>query len=248
MRGVARFFWLVPLLLAGSARAEWTLGGSVGASRTVDSDVTLSDGSTRLVFESVSWDDESFRSPIYYGIRVGHWFDRRPRWGLLLEFTHAKMIADLDSPVRARGVRGGEAVDRLAPLRASFLDLGFSHGHNLLTVSALHRWLPERGADRFGRLRPYLRLGAGIAIPHVESWTVGGRTSEYQLAGPAIEAGAGLDVLLARRFSIFVESKVAWVEIDAELASGGTVTVRPWTHQVVLGFAGAIGTLPARRF
>ena len=120
---------------AGSNR-----GAYLGKSSTIDSNVQLNqpDG-TDLDFHGVGWYDESWVNPKYYGFRLSYWNRNAPRWGFVVDFTHAKMYAELDATVRVTGSREGEPVDGEELLGDTFDSLSISHGHNTLTFNGFHR-------------------------------------------------------------------------------------------------------------
>ena len=62
-------------------------------------------------------------------------------------------------------------------------------------------------------------LGAGAAFPHVEVRTIPdqGKTFEYQLTGPAVQALLGASVDIAYGFSVFAEYKANYSWNDADL-------------------------------
>lgn len=202
---------------ARSASAEWAFGGFLGASFTGTSRVTFDEpGSPGVSFEDVSFRGEPFRSPPYYALRVARFLDSSPHWGLAVDFTHAKAIASLDGAI-------GE----------TFSNLQLSHGHNLLTAGALFRFRP--GGER---VRPYVGLGGGIAIPHVEVATRSGvRTEAYRLAGPAAQALVGASLGVAERFDLAFEYRLGLARIDAELSEGGRLLASLVTQQLTFGFS-----------
>ncbi|HRD76939.1 MAG TPA: lipid A oxidase, partial [Hyphomicrobiaceae bacterium] len=72
------------------------------------------------------------------------------------------------------------------------------------------------------RVRPYIGIGGGIAVPHVEVWFPGAnaveRTNEYQYAGPAAQAVAGFEIS-AGRVTYFVEYKFTYAWISSTLTA-----------------------------
>jgi lipid A oxidase len=198
----------------------------------LDTDVEFKqDSETALTFEDISWSGESFRSPIYYGLRFSYWFDHAPRWGLGLDFTHAKMITDTNQIVAVSGTRAGVNTARRERLRRTFRRFELSHGHNLLTLNGLYRFSP---ADLF---EAYVGLGIGAALPHVEAETANGETSEYQLAGPAAQGLVGVSFDLITQLSVFIEYKLSYADIDAELQGGESFHVQPWTNHFIFGLS-----------
>lgn len=233
-------FLLIVFPALNTAHAELVLSVYGGAAGTYDSDVKLKQpGGTDLTFSKVSWDDDSFESPPYYGLRLAWWLKGSPKWGFMLDFTHAKMIADLSQVVAVDGSRDGMPVTGQEPLTATFDNLQFSHGHNMLTFNLMHRWFAggERDKTFLGRLQPYVGLGAGVAYPHVEIEVGGVKTEGYQLAGPAVEGLAGFNFDIFRHLSVFTEIKAAYAEIKADLKDGGTLEVKPLTGQLALGLS-----------
>ncbi|HEX2115124.1 MAG TPA: hypothetical protein VHM01_12025 [Alphaproteobacteria bacterium] len=222
---------MIGLLIAPSAKAEWRISVYGGGSHTFDSDVKLRQpGGTDLTLKDVPWRDESFESPIYYGARLTYWFEDSP-WGLALDFTHAKMIANTGDVVEVSGTRAGMPVSGQEPLGGTFSNLQISHGLNLLTLNGLYRLrLPVA-------IEPYAGIGVGVAIPHVETEIAGVATQDYQLAGPAAQALVGINAPVHGRFSAFLEYKLSYANIDGDLSGGGTLEVEPWTNHFVLGLS-----------
>ena len=222
----------------GAARAELFISGYLGKASTLDSDVELTrPGDTNLTFSDVSWEDDSFYNPLYYGYRLGYWFKNQPRWGVAIDFTHAKMYGELEKTVDVSGVRNGTPVSGQERLDDTFESLSFSHGHNLLTLNGMYRWMdlgtsPE---EFLNRLQPYILAGLGLAIPHVEVTLDGDQTEAYQTAGWAAQAGGGLDVDITRWFSLFAEYRLSYADIEADLQGGGTLKTEPWTHHFTAG-------------
>jgi lipid A oxidase len=227
--GVA--FAPVILAFASIAHAEWRVSVYGGASYTFDSDVKLKQpGGTDLTLHDVPWSDESFKSPIYYGARLGYWFNDSP-WGLALDFTHAKMIANSGDVVEVSGSRAGVPVSGQEPVGNTFSNLQISHGLNLLTLNGLYRLRPPIGIE------PYAGLGLGVAIPHIETRTGTVETQGYELAGPAAQALIGIDAPVYKGVSAFVEYKLTYARISGDLEGGGTLDVNPWTNHFVFGLS-----------
>ena len=123
------------------------------------------------------------------------------RWsgpfGILVDFLHNKAIARLGKGAHGRRISNGVVEDVAttgtlkgqpapSPLRLTdlFDRLEFTHGHNTLMLAGMARLMP------FAQMvRPYVGVGAGVAIPHVEVWFAGApneqRRNEYQAAGSA---------------------------------------------------------------
>lgn len=223
-------------LTPSAAEGQFAFGAYLGKSSTLDCDVRLRQpGDTDLTFHDVGWYDESWVNPKYYGFRLAYWKRSTPRWGLMLDFTHAKIYAELDATVRVTGNREDEPVDAREPISDTFSELAMSHGHNTLTVSGVYRWLTRNRSGDARRLTPYIGFGIGMAVPHVEVQTGDSVTAEYQLAGPTVQGLAGLDVRIAWGFSIFAEYRINYANLSAALTGGGSLILAPWTNHLSTG-------------
>lgn len=220
------------------AMAEFEASLYLGKSSSQDSDVSLSlPNNTHLTFHNVGWDDRSFENPVYYGARIVYWLPRARSWGLGVDFTHAKIYADLNASVRVSGVRTGTPVDTREPLRNSFSDLAMSHGLNQLTVNVLYRW---RHRER-GGLAPYVGAGVGLAYPHVEVTTGGNTTDEYQLAGWVVGGLAGIKYEFGNDIAAFGEFKLSYTDVHANLMGGGDLDTSVWTQHFNMGISYRFG-------
>ena len=219
----------------GDASADLQLGAYLGPAYTSESDLNLAQpGGTDMTFRDIAWEGKPFRRPPYYGYRAIYW--PGDRYGIMLDFTHIKAIAIKDRPVQQSGFKDGDHVPSQAPVSATLKRLEFTHGYNLLTLNAL-----RRGAPRGPNLIPYVGLGLGVAIPHVEVQRTdppqSARTDEYQITGPALQVLGGIEWRFGRRLSLFVEYKLSCAMIRGDLVGGGKVTTNLCTHQLPLGLA-----------
>jgi lipid A oxidase len=110
--------------------------------------------------------------------------------------------------------------------------LSMSHGHNTLTFNGFYRWMSPGSAQK---LTPYVGLGLGIAVPHVEVKMGDSVTEEYQYAGATIQGLAGLDLHLWKGFSAFAEYRLNYARLDTDLTGGGSLKVAPWTNHLSAG-------------
>jgi hypothetical protein len=201
---------------------EIVIAGYVGAPFYHRSDVHLTrpDG-TDLQLKELGWDGDALHFPIDGGVRSVQWWQS---FGFMVDFLHNKAVArlgkgahgrKLSNPVIEEVETTGTLAGKPAPPRLKLTDLfdrlEFTHGHNVLLFTPLLR-LPSLTS----RVRPYVGVGGGFAIPHTEVWFRGDsravRTSEYQFAGPAAQLVAGLEFRTGRG-SYFVEYKFtqAWI-------------------------------------
>jgi lipid A oxidase len=208
-----------------AARAEFQISSYGGANTANDSDVTLNTPLVNGTFD-VDWFGDSFKRPLYYGYRATWWLTHfnRPRWGVAIDFTHAKVKADLDDPA----------------VGGSFSTLEMTNGINTVTLNALYR----RPLDN--RFSFYAGAGAGVAVPHVEVTTIPdqGRTFEYQLTGPAVQGLIGVNMNIAYGFSVFAEYKANFSWNEADLTGGGTLETQVLTHQFAVGLSYSFGAPP----
>ncbi len=199
-------------LVAGPAVAEFELSIYTGWQTSPHSDVSGSDPGGVGDFDfTAGWEGNSFEAPPYYGFR-GTWW-RSDTLGFGVEFNHAKVYAD-DETLAESGF------DRLE----------FTDGLNLLTVNVFRRF-PNAPMG----LSPYVGGGVGVAIPHVDVQSAGGKTFEYQLTGPAVQWVAGASFPVSERWSVFGEYKGSYSQNKADLASGGTLETNIVTNALNLG-------------
>lgn len=58
------------------------------------------------------------------GLRLEYWLRKSPRWGILLDYANAKMLAELDETIAVHGTGAGETVSGEERLGDTFLRLG----------------------------------------------------------------------------------------------------------------------------
>lgn len=180
---------------------------------------------TDLTLKALGWDGDMLRFPVDGGVRT---VTGSGTAAFMVDFLHNKAVARLGKGAHGRklanpviedadtaGTLKGAPAPPRVKLTEVFERLEFTHGHNVLLFTPLVR-LPAivRG------IRPYVGLGAGFALPHVEVWFPGERreqrTNEYQYAGLAAQALAGLEIRVGR-MSYFVEYKLSFARISAAL-------------------------------
>ena len=100
----------------------------------------------------------------------------------------------------------------------------------------VYRWLPgQRGEDFLGHLQPYVGVGLGAAIPHVESNVGGTFHEEYQLHGPGVEGLVGMNIGLNRHWGLMFEYKFTYANLGSLDIPDGSIEVTPLTHHLVTG-------------
>jgi len=243
--GVFAALGALAAVAAGSspAAAEFQIGVYGGISESFDSDVFLKQpGGTNLTFYDVPWDGKSFISPPYWGLRGIYWLDSQPSWGLMVDYNHAKVYADLGARVKVSGTRDGGALNGTDQLSNTFDILEFTDGLNEVYLGGMYRW-------QHARWTPYAGFGVGLSVPHVEIKRNGSpiKTFEYQLAGVAVEGLVGLEYRITPRVSAFGDYKISFSTNDTDVNGGGTLDTDVWTNHFILGLSYRFGgnTAPA---
>lgn len=204
----------IALVLGGSsaALAEVELSVYTGYQTAPHSGVRGNDPGGVGNFDfNAKWDGRSFEMPPYYGFRATWWQSDRLGYGV--EFNHAKVYSD-DATRTNNG----------------FSRLELTDGLNLVTANVMYRWSEQGRA-----WTPYVGAGVGVAVPHVDVETAGGKTFEYQVTGPAVIALAGVSYKLTDTWSLFGEYKGSYSRNKAKLNNGGTLETNLVTNALNIG-------------
>jgi len=190
---------------------------------------------------------DAFTEP-YYGVRFIHFFKKNPRLGIGIDFIHFKIfVTDPDQRVRLTGRRYGRELNETVRL-GDFIDtFSVSHGINHLSLTVVYRWLlsPSSRVSE-GRCQPFVSLGAGPAIPHLELTTVENgvlrdRAYSYQLGFPknlGFGLGAGVRFKLHPHFGLYAEYKFTYSLLHGMFFDGdeeGTVKMSFPDHHFAWG-------------
>ena len=213
---------IVIALATASAHAEWQISVYGGINENFSSKVVL-DKAPVTDSRTIDWDGRSFETPPYWGVRGTYWWNSH--WGVALDYTHSKGYANLNF-----------ATDPI------YNHLEFTDGNNLLLLNLMYRGPPWWD----GRVTPYVGLGIGVAVPHVEvrlKAFPGQETWEYQLAGVAVQALGGFDLRLTNSWSLFAEAKLSYSKIDADLVGGGSLSTELRSPQLAVGVTYRFGGL-----
>jgi lipid A oxidase len=202
------------------------IGAYGGISYTYPDTIRIKKDGSEVTVRGFDWIGKPFVAPIYYGARVWRW-SPFGRFGTMVDFTHAKAIAKPDSVAQFMGTHNGKPLPKSAPIKDVFSKLEFSHGHNILTYNGLLRL-----GTIFGRVRPYVGVGAGVSLPHTEIGFAkdNTRTFEYQFAGFAGQGIAGIEIDLGQT-SLFLEYKFTYAPHDVPLSherNGSVLPVDLW--------------------
>jgi lipid A oxidase len=228
---------LALLLPAEPAAAGFQAALYGGFSESFDSDITLNQpNGTSLRLNNVPWDGASFDSPPYWGARGIYWLDNHPGWGLMIDYHHAKVIAEQGAVVSISGTRDGIAIGPRDRVGNTFDIMEFTDGLNQIFAGTMYRWQHERWT-------PHVGFGIGASVPHVEVRRTGStvRTFDYQVAGVALEGLVGLEYRLGPRLSAFGDYKLSFSSNEADLHGGGTLETDIWTNHFIVGVSYAFG-------
>jgi lipid A oxidase len=228
-------------LVASAAHADtWGVSVYGGWNGSLNSDARFTDPDTNWTVHDIPWDGQSFSfagAAPYYGLRLSIWPSAMPGWGVALDFTHAKVKANRTASVSHSGTINGNPTSGTNQVQELFGVLEFTDGLNILTLNALYN------LQRYGMVQPYVGVGAGISIPHVEvTGNSGGppnvpfqRTFAYEFGGPAVQALIGAEVPVTRRISLFGEYKLSWTSIDSPLTGGYRIETSIVTNHLLAG-------------
>lgn len=165
---------------------------------------------------TAGWDGGSFEMPPYWGVRGTWWLEEfgYSDFGVALDYSHSKVYA------------------RQATLNESgWSHFEFTDGLNLASANVLYRFSGNRDWT------PYLGLGVGANIPHVEVTRPSGKTSEYQLGGITGQTLLGLDYKFTEHVSAFSEWKFNYSHIDVDIDSGDKLKTDIITNAVNFGLS-----------
>lgn len=225
------------------ARAEFVLSAFSGVSSAFDSDLHLHENSgppTDLTLHSASYHTSDFESPQYYGGRLTYFLSRESPWGFGLEFFHSKIYLDTGSSFHVTGTRNGAPVNETEPGTETFYDFNCSHGLNYLTADTFYRFFLGQPESYINRIQPYLGVGAGITIPHVEVELAGEpRFEEYEFGGLGLQAIAGVSFSITKHVQLFSEYKFTYANLDhLDFNNGvtsGSISLNSMANHLVFG-------------
>ena len=233
------FFTGAFVLLVGiaAARAEFQLSIFSGVALTPDNDLELKQtGGTDLTFHDVSFEGRDFETPPFYGARALYFLGEDSHWGFGAEFFHVKLYAETDDSVHVTGARNGIGVDDHERIGNTLQQFSLSHGLNYALADVVYRFFPgPRGPGFPNCLQPYVGLGIGAAIPHVESSVGGNFHEEYQVHGPGVEGLVGVNLDLTRHWGVMFEYKLTYANLGELEIPNGSIEVTPLSHNLVAG-------------
>ncbi len=217
------------------ARAQWYVAGYLGATHTRPATVSIDRPAddVSLEFRDVEFEGRSWKSPQYYGVRVGRWFGERRRIAIEIEWMHAKAYGRTDRQYEIEGDAGpyADLIRPPATMNALVSRYAMSHGLNYLVANVAFRNPVGQGP-----FTAVVRAGAGPALPHAESTFAGEAREQYQFAGFGVHAAAGTEIRVYKGMSAVVEYKFTLGRPKIEIV-GGTGQMTAVTHHLALGLA-----------
>ena len=218
----------------GSA-GGWAFSAYLGGASTRPTSLTISQPAlgTQLAFEGVRLEGRSFDPPLYYGLRGGYFFRRKPSVGVEAEFIHLKVFSDPGQRVAASGRLRGLPVAAELSLGQVVRQYSISHGVNLLLFNLAGRHRAARGADApDGRLILTGRAGFGPTIPHTESNIEGRAQQQYELGRLGWQLAGGAEVKLWRGLYALGEYKYTRTRQRGEIFGGEARSLLRTNHGV----------------
>jgi lipid A oxidase len=215
IRGISAIGFICFSLAALPAAADPVLSVYGGYQTAPHSNVSVSDGTEF----TAGWEGQSFEPPPYWGVRGTWWLNDfgHDEIGLAIDFSHTKVYADKDT------------LNNKTP---GWTHFEFTDGLNLLTANVLYRF------QKTGRAwTPYVGIGAGVDIPHVEVTRPSGKTWDYQLGGISGQLMAGIDYRFTEHISAFTEYKLNYSHVNVDIDSGDTLKTNLLTHAINVGIS-----------
>lgn len=230
---------LLGFATASSVAAEPFLDVYTGKSFVGNADVRIRQGELGNDFRvgDVSFADDSFSDPPYYGVRAGYFFEGSPWLGLAVDFFHAKMTAETGDTRRFSGTLGGVPIDLSQPMQNVVQAFAITHGVNYVTANALVRYSLLTDAEAFpnGRIQLYAGAGLGPVIAHPETRVQNiARNAGYEVAGLGVQGFVGVRTMLWRYVGLFAQYRFSHSDLTVTVSSG-RAKVAENTHHAVGG-------------
>ena len=237
-QAIALLIIVAGFISAADADAKYTVETYLGRAFPLSADLTLRQGieNTSLTFSGIDFEDRSFESPPYYGLRFGYEPNEEGSLRLEVEFVHYKMYADPNQLVDVQGTYQDERYEGKVALGEFIQQFSISHGANLLlgNVSGsrglFRLWHPTRSVSFVGR------VGIGVMILHPETEVQGVKKSQYQFGGFAYQVDAGIEFPIWRDLSCISAYKLsqggATIDVDR-----GTIDLNLTAQHLTFGLA-----------
>jgi len=228
-------FLAIVFAFARPAAAQWYSAAYLGTNHTPPSDVAVAVPALNmaLTYQDVHFEAKPFKSPQYYGGRLGRLIGEQRRFGIEIEFIHLKVIGQTSQVYPVTGQFGSlTGVTAQSPMSAVVEQYQMTHGLNFILGNVMAR-LPVGAAN--GPLTLIVRGGAGPTFPHAESRVAGESVNQYEWAGLGVHGAAGLNIRLAGPVSVLAEYKLTFAKPEITIAGDGTGRMTAVTHQFAFG-------------
>jgi hypothetical protein len=235
VRVISAVSFIFIVAIARPAAAQWYSAAYLGANHTPPSDVAVAVPALNLslTYQDVQFEAKPFKSPQYYGGRLGRLIGAKRRIGIEIEFIHLKVIGQTSQVYPVTGNFGSiTGVTTQSPMSAVVEQYQMTHGLNFILGNVMGR-LPL-GAEN-GPLTLIVRGGAGPTFPHAESRVAGESVNQYEWAGLGVHAAAGLNIRIAGPVSALAEYKITFARPEITVGTGGTGRMTATTHQFAFG-------------
>jgi len=207
------------LTIPSPASAQWYAAVYMGGNTTRPADVTVKGDGYNLTFSKVEFEAQPFKTPPYYGWRIGRFLSGSRRLGVELEFIHLKVIANPEQ------------------LRPQVERYRMTHGLNFVVANLTSRVPFGRSAYGDAPFALVTRIGGGVTVPHAETTVFGQAQEQYEYGGLGAHAAIGLDVRLRGRLSLVTEYKMTYATPAIATAGGGSGRTTTLTHHAAVGLA-----------
>ena len=195
-----------------------------------------------LVVDDATFLDDSYVGPIYYGIRISHFFKDHPSLGIEAEFFHPKARLNVDRDADVRGEWHGKRINQEVDLNDYIQSFEISHGFNFLLVNGVYRYgFFKTDKIPYGRLQLLMRAGAGITMLHPESIVDHQQryieSGGYELGDYGFQLSPGLEFTIWRGIDGFLEYKYTYAEMDDVTIKYGTADTVFTTDHIAFGIS-----------
>lgn len=190
---------------AGAEEPAWRLEAALGAAHSLGSTLKVASAGMLALELEAEWDNRSFESPLYYGLRVAR-ADAHGAWAL--RFVHLKIFLAKPPP----------EIERFS----------VSHGYNLLT---LERSFPVRGFDLVAGFG--LVIAHPEVILRHQTARDADQGRGYSVTGPTGALALGRRLRLGERFALVPEIRFTLSRAHVPIADGEASVPNASLHVLV---------------
>ncbi|MEW6282466.1 MAG: outer membrane beta-barrel protein [Candidatus Eremiobacterota bacterium] len=189
-----------------------------------------------LTFQGVGWDHNSFDLAPYYGVRIGYFLEDVPWLGVMLDYTHYKVLAQTPNTVNIAGTRFGTPFAATAPMNTIVQTFDITNGVSLISFSALARMQVDVSSEfPHGRFQPYVGLGLGPTLNYSRNTVdFAAKDGPYEWGNIHVQGFTGVSYLIIPEVDVFLEYKFNHTAPTVTTAAGtGSTTLN--THHILFG-------------